>query len=411
MVNLLFEILLVALSAGQATGSSNPIDDSHIWINQRVVRATGERITLESKRLVIPKPEEWVGDAQVEAVEGQSLRIRDAFQNSGYVEKKQVVLAATALSEFAQRLKLNPRDIDSLIARAAYYTWKGKHKAAISDLSAAIQIRPTAELLFERGRSRSLDGEKTQAIDDYSAALTLHPRPRDETRIRYHRASARFVTRQFAEYLDDAEFLLSKDRRSAITWCNRGDAFLALGRLQEAVADFDHATSLSQDYQSPYFGKGQVFLVKGDFGAALREFDKALKLDPTDGSSHIARAFTLISQDKWTDAIDHVGRAAFCESFEIQARKGVNRLYDARQLSVKIVQISTETIRKNGKRDSVLLVRACSRAFAREFHAALQDLNLIPQPNSDIAKEHLYFRKILKDEMERLIDIERFEKK
>lgn len=65
-------------------------------------------------------------------------------------------------------------------------------------------------------------------------------------------------------------------------YLSRGNAHLALGAYDRAVADFDAATKASPTAHGPFNSRGVAFLRQKQFDRAITEFDAAIRLNPND---------------------------------------------------------------------------------------------------------------------------------
>jgi tetratricopeptide (TPR) repeat protein len=63
---------------------------------------------------------------------------------------------------------------------------------------------------------------------------------------------------------------------------NRGLAFKALGKLDEAHGDYSRAIELDPSFAAAYANRGNVRIVRNDVNGAMADFRKALALDPND---------------------------------------------------------------------------------------------------------------------------------
>lgn len=67
----------------------------------------------------------------------------------------------------------------------------------------------------------------------------------------------------------------------SLAWINKGIALKNLGRLDEAIACYDHVIKeIDPDYKKAWHNKGVALKEKGDLDAAVQCFDRALELDP-----------------------------------------------------------------------------------------------------------------------------------
>ena len=70
----------------------------------------------------------------------------------------------------------------------------------------------------------------------------------------------------------------------ATAWATRDPA-----RLDQAIADCDHALRLNPRYAPAYRYRGAAWADKGDHAKAIADDTQALRLEPTDVGTYIAR--------------------------------------------------------------------------------------------------------------------------
>lgn len=77
-------------------------------------------------------------------------------------------------------------------------------------------------------------------------------------------------------------------RLRASSFANRGMTFIALGRVDEAVSDFNKAIELNPNYAFAYAGRGHAYLRKDNIAAARHDTETALSLNPDAETAKIA---------------------------------------------------------------------------------------------------------------------------
>jgi TPR repeat/Glycosyltransferase family 9 (heptosyltransferase) len=86
-------------------------------------------------------------------------------------------------------------------------------------------------------------------------------------------AQERFGRGQLDAALECLDQVLAIDPDNAVVHANRGIALVALCRLPEALASFDRAVCLKQDYAEAYFGRAVARLLAGDFARGWVDFE------------------------------------------------------------------------------------------------------------------------------------------
>ena len=65
----------------------------------------------------------------------------------------------------------------------------------------------------------------------------------------------------------------------AIAYNNRGNAYVAKGKYNLAIADYNHALAMNPRYAKAYNNRGVAFEKQGDLDLAIANFDAAIALD------------------------------------------------------------------------------------------------------------------------------------
>jgi tetratricopeptide (TPR) repeat protein len=84
---------------------------------------------------------------------------------------------------------------------------------------------------------------------------------------------------------------------------NRGLASMELGRLEEALSDFDRAILISPKYLEAYNNRGVVYYRMGRYDAAMENFNKALSLNPNYHRIYTNIGLVHVSEGKYELAI------------------------------------------------------------------------------------------------------------
>ena len=92
--------------------------------------------------------------------------------------------------------------------------------------------------------------------------------------------------RQFQHAIDHCNAALLANPNKADTLSNRGSANLALGRTEQALADFGQAIDQRPDDASNYFNRGSVYAAAEQHERAIADYTKALELMPTLAIAH-----------------------------------------------------------------------------------------------------------------------------
>ncbi len=116
------------------------------------------------------------------------------------------------------------------------------------------------------------------------------------------------MTGQYPDAIDNVTFAIIHDSKP-IRYANRGFAYLALGKNDDALADAETAIAMNASYPRAYAVKALALSANGNITGAGREIDTALTLDPSDPLFwHLKGRFSAASGD-CTGAVDAFNRS------------------------------------------------------------------------------------------------------
>jgi tetratricopeptide (TPR) repeat protein len=176
-----------------------------------------------------------------------------------------------AYDRYTNALAIDPAHPYALLFRAKYQFRARQFKAAFGDIDALIALDPKRinRIGYVDGDARTRDfhivarayraqmfemlGQYDQAEQEFNSAIA------------YKRSAESLTAR--------AEFLIDRP-----------------GRLQNALADLEEATSLDPQFRPAAFNKGMALVRLDRFGEAFAAFDAAIAIDPEDHQSYFMRA-------------------------------------------------------------------------------------------------------------------------
>jgi len=190
---------------------------------------------------------------------------------------------------------------DDYVAEAREYLAAGETKAAIIQLKNALRDDPAnvvarvmlgelylrsgdgAAAAKELGRARDLGAEAADWMVDYARALMLQG--------------------EFAALLEEVSPAdgLSPVVRAEIH-AMRGDANLALRRMDPAIAEYDAALALESGNPTARLGKARIMLAEGQAEPALQQLDEVLREHPDHVASLLLRGDLRRRQQQLSDA-------------------------------------------------------------------------------------------------------------
>ncbi|BBJ22847.1 XrtA/PEP-CTERM system TPR-repeat protein PrsT [Candidatus Nitrotoga sp. AM1P] len=219
---------------------------------------------------------------------------------------------------------------ETLITEAKQYQQKGDNKAAIIQLKNALQKNPDdVEARYLLGTIYNKTGDSPSAEKEFRKALSLGMSP---AKIFPDLGKTLLMQGKFQIVLDEIKQIPGEKESTEIS-ISRGNAYLALGKGQEAKESFEQALKDKPDFPDALIGlarhsimeknidaatrfseqavtknpqntevllfKGDLLRAQGKIEPALAAYDQVLKLQPDNNSAHINKAFLEIGTGKF----------------------------------------------------------------------------------------------------------------
>jgi tetratricopeptide (TPR) repeat protein len=92
-------------------------------------------------------------------------------------------------------------------------------------------------------------------------------------------------------------------------YVSRGVTYERLGRLEDALADYEHAIALAPTDALVYYNRGVTYERLGRFEDALADYARAIALDPADAKVYANRGLTYAQMGRFEDALADYARA------------------------------------------------------------------------------------------------------
>jgi tetratricopeptide (TPR) repeat protein len=205
------------------------------------------------------------GDAAIQACDqtiGEFPRDAEAYNNRGnaYLAKGDF---DRAIADYTKAIEIDPKDADAYNNRSYAYHAKGDFDRAIADYTKVIEIDPRAAAAYgNRGDVYEAKGDFERAAADFTKAIEIDPKYADAYINRcWLRATAnRDLTLAFADC--DTGLRLAPNDANGLD--SLGFLYLRLGRLDEAIAEYDAALQTNPRLAGSLYGRGLAKRKKGD---------------------------------------------------------------------------------------------------------------------------------------------------
>ncbi|MBL4883458.1 MAG: tetratricopeptide repeat protein [Planctomycetaceae bacterium] len=246
----------------------------------------------------------------------------DAYNNRGYAYLEQGSYTK-AIKDFTHSISLNSEYVKGYNNRGFALMKMGNAEQAIEDFTAAIELSPNtvkhylhrrdAWLVLEDQAEADKDMKLAQWVQGLLLITRKMSRDIENPALFIERAKHYTAAKKYDKALEDisqaikrdVNFLAAynaraqlhfdrKEYQPAIDQCTkalgisenfearsrRGDAYLALGKIDDAIADFQTAERIDQEVANAFWKRSEIKSEQGDKAGAQSDRETALKLDP-----------------------------------------------------------------------------------------------------------------------------------
>lgn len=251
---------------------------------------------------------------------GEVIRLHKRYAVGAYQNRAEVRSVTGnftgAISDINAAIRLRPGDPDSRFLRAQIYSTMKDFSNALADLNSLIVQAPSAKAYIARCVTYYEKEDYANAIADCSKALKLEPKEAEHP---YLRGTIYMRMGELGPAIKDFDraIELQADQRAASRYhMNRGVAYKKSKSLDPALADFnwiierigDLRTVAGLDYKA-YMNRAEIYETTGRREQALADFSEAIRLRPRDADLYLRRASFYLDSDDPNNALADADRA------------------------------------------------------------------------------------------------------
>ena len=184
-------------------------------------------------------------------------------------------------------------------ARALIFQLAKQSKRAITDYTAALALNPArSQVLVNRGAAYLDIGDTTHALSDYSAVLRDQPK---NFWALYNRGIIySFYTADQTRALADFDAAIAIDQNYAPVYSARGILFSKLGEPARAITDHNTAIRLKPGFPSNYELRANAYMAEADYSHAIADYSQALALAPNRAAALFGRGLAEVKSGQIT---------------------------------------------------------------------------------------------------------------
>jgi tetratricopeptide (TPR) repeat protein/serine/threonine protein kinase len=316
----------------------------------------------------------------------------------------------SALADAGKAIELNPSNAEAYYVKSIVASELWHYEDAVAAATKAIELEPTNATYYAIRSEIYGDREPAKQAPDAAKALELDPNNAEahaamasvySTQKKYNDAYAEYtkaitlqpkngllyVSRAMVSYRgEDYETTLSRlngDRQVIASYplsnaegeMGRGIAHHGAGRYPEAIAQFNKAHDIIDDWAAYYYWHGFTYYNQKDFTTALRDYAKAIELAPTEPATYLARGFINRDQNKLDAAVSDINRAISLNPASADYLTERAYIYYLQNNYDPAVADCTKAIELDPSYYSAYHIRSLVRESQKRYNEALVDAN------------------------------------
>jgi serine/threonine protein kinase/regulator of sirC expression with transglutaminase-like and TPR domain len=192
-----------------------------------------------------------------------------------------------AFDDFEEILRLMPNYAQAWANRASAYVKLDKNEWAISDLTEAIRILPSARFYNGRGGAYYNLGKYPEARSEYQQAQSLD---KNSLAAKTGIGDTYFMEEDWRRAIENYSKVISI-KPTAVTLRSRGFAYGALKEFGKAVTDFDSVVELDKSDPLAYQYRGQAYCGLEQWKKAIADFSKAIDLTSSKDTANLSELY------------------------------------------------------------------------------------------------------------------------
>ena len=174
-----------------------------------------------------------------------------------------------------------------------------------------------ADEYYEQGLVFYQNMEYDRAIENFSKALEINPKDKENHKVYYMRGRSHAENRQYDQAINDftkaLEICPATDPATRFSIIeSRGNSYHALNQSDAAIKDFSDAIALdpvNPNIKYVYTSRGWVWQSKEDYEKAIKDYYAALVIDPAFAPAYYGRAFAYYKTGNLPRAVEDAKEA------------------------------------------------------------------------------------------------------
>jgi len=159
----------------------------------------------------------------------------------------------------------------------------------------------------------------------------------------------------------------------AASYINRGDAYQALGRENEAFQDFSKAIQLNPEFAPAYINHGNIYQNREKHEEAIQDFSRAIELEPKYTLAYNNRGTSYKNLGRYEEALQDFNKAIQLEPKFVSAYFSRGDVYRKMEKDKEAIEDYTIAIKLDPNNAIAYNNRGLSYNNLQEYQKAIQD--------------------------------------
>lgn len=210
---------------------------------------------------------------------GQAVPEAEAQFNVGLAHLREG-RAELALQAFKEAIRRDPKNPYFHKGLGQAYASQNRFKEALAEFRKALELNPYyVDVRNDLGAALVLMGKREEGKKEFLMAFNDPTNPTPEVSSR-NLGEAYFEERNFGQALNWFQTSLQRNKKYPDAHVGVADCLVALGRVEEAIAQLELAAKEVPDEPSVMLALGEIYYRVGRFTEARAQLEQAVKKDP-----------------------------------------------------------------------------------------------------------------------------------
>lgn len=163
---------------------------------------------------------------------------------------------------------------------------------------------------------------------------------------KFDAAMAQFVGQNYDKSIGLFSEAIASDPEFQMAYKSRGAAHLRLGRIQDALADFNRVLELDPNSARAFHLRGLAHEKAGDYAKAIADLSKAIEINPQYGAAYYSRANLYSKTGNTVQAAEDIEMVTHLTEVNIETFGDENNVWRSRQLYLESLSNDNFTMKR-----------------------------------------------------------------